>query len=365
MKYTILHGLHQEIGAKMGAFAGYDMPLQYQLGPVKEHEWVRNYAGIFDISHMKQLIISGSHAAAFLSYLTPTNFKNSASSLARYTVLTNEQGGIIDDLIVTKFSDTEFFLVVNAACADKDIAWINKHAQTFENLLVTTINDRALLAVQGAKAEQVLSMMVQDKEVIRTLPYMHAIKTHFSNGSEVIISRCGYTGEDGFELSIHFDDAVGLFNAFIAHGFVEPIGLIARDSLRLEMGYPLYGNDLTEEITPIDAGLSWVISKNHQEFIGAETILAQKSNGSNQKRVGIQIKGRGIARPGMKIMDSDHNIIGKLTSAGYAPSLKTSIGQAYVGENDLKTNIFVEIRGKLIEAEICRMPFIKAKTKSE
>lgn len=365
MKYTILHDLHQELGAKMGEFSGFHMPLQFNLGAVKEHEWVRSYAGIFDISHMKQIWVKGKEAAALLSYLTPTNFLNTQiqDGQAKYTVLTNVKGGIIDDLIITKLNAQEFFLVVNAGCAKKDVKWIQENAENYD-VALEEVSDKALIAIQGKKAEQVLAMMVKNKKTIQDLPYMYAINTTLSSGSNVLVSRCGYTGEDGFEISIGYDDAIGLFNAFIAHGFVEPIGLIARDSLRLEMGYPLYGNDLCEDTTPIEAGLSWVVSKGHENFIGSDNILEQRKSKPDINRVGIKITGKGIARSGMKIFDLDHNIIGKLTSAGYSPSLKASIGQAYLEIKYLDSNVFVEIRGKLIEARVCKMPFVDTKTKS-
>lgn len=360
MKHTALHSAHVELGAKMGEFAGYDMPLYYGLGVMKEHLWVRENAGLFDVSHMGQAMFKGLGAAALIEKLTPSSYGAVKPYRTKYTVLTNEKGGIIDDLMVTKTDDEEFHFVLNAGCKDKDIAWIKEHLT--DGVEFHHYDDWALLALQGPKAEAVV------KEVLgydlSDVPYMSVWPR---DDYQMFISRLGYTGEDGFEIAVPNKDALELWNKLAAHDAVEPIGLAARDSLRLEMGYCLYGHDIDATTTPIEADIGWVMGKAaNTGFIGADVILPQKENGANRKRIGVKLLDKGVAREGAEIRNESDEKIGELTSGGFAPSLQASIGQGYVdiAYAEEGTKIFVNVRGRNIAAEIAAMPFVQPSTKS-
>lgn len=363
IKKTSLNQAHKDQKAKMVEFAGYEMPVEYSLGMLKEHEWVRNdNVGLFDVSHMGQITIEGDNVAEFLSNLTPSNFKIAKNNLAKYTVLTNEKGGIIDDLIITRIAEDKFFIVINAGCKEKDIAWIEKNLP--ENLTLTKLDNRSLIAIQGIKSEEVLQGLISEGN-LSDLPYMNLGQFTLRNGQEVYISRTGYTGEDGFEVSILDTAAVDFWLELCQNEFVKPIGLGARDTLRLEMGYPLYGHDLNEETSPVEAGLSWVVSKTNDNFFGCDRIIPEKSNGAKIKRVGIKLLEKGIAREGSEI-ERGGKVIAKLTSGGFSPALKTSIGQTYlpseIAINGEKINVIV--RNRKILAEICSPNFLPARTKS-
>lgn len=354
---TPLHGIHLAFGAKMGVFAGYEMPLYYPDGVIKEHEWVRSKAGLFDVSHMGQVSLKGEGALAFMERLTPSSFGNLGINRTKYTVLTNEAGGIVDDLMVTRTGDEEFHMVINAGCKDKDIAWIKAHMP--EGLEFHHYADWALLALQGPCAESVLRDVLGID--LSSLPYMALWYQDYS----MFISRVGYTGEDGFEISIPGDKAAALWNDLMAHADVAPIGLAARDSLRLEMGYCLYGHDIDATTTPIEAGLNWVIGKSNTGFIGAEKILSQKETGPLRRRVGLKLKDKGIAREGA-IVRYMQDEVGVLTSGGFSPTLKESICIAYVDTPvaNIGETITVIVRDRALVAEIVNMPFVRAKTKS-
>ncbi|MCE3255661.1 MAG: Aminomethyltransferase (glycine cleavage system protein) [Rickettsiaceae bacterium] len=363
MKVTALNQTHRDQGAKMVEFAGYDMPVQYPDGMLKEHEWVRGgNVGLFDVSHMGQLILEGAETAKFLSHITPTDFANIPNFLAKYTVLTNENGGIIDDLIITKLSADKFFVVINAGCKEKDIAWIKKNLPS--SIKMTILDERSLIAIQGEKAQEVLQSLIAGKN-LEDLPYMNMGEFELKSGEKVYISRTGYTGEDGFEVSIVNDKASGFWLKLCENNSVKPIGLGARDSLRLEMGYPLYGHDLDDQTSPIEAALSWVVSKEHKGFIGEKRVLDEKANGVKKKRVGVKLLDRGIAREGSEIR-KDGKKIGILSSGGFSPNLKTSIGQGYVESAFAKTgeSVAVVVRDREIPAVICSPVFVAAKTKS-
>ncbi len=363
MKITALNQTHRNQGAKMVEFAGYDMPVQYSEGMLKEHEWVRSgNVGLFDVSHMGQVILEGNEVAQFLSYITPTSFVNIPNALAKYTVLTNENGGIIDDLIITRLGENKFFVVINAGCKEKDIAWIKKNLPS--NIKFTGLDTRSLIAVQGEKAQEVLQNLIADKN-LADLPYMNMGEFKLKSGEQVYISRTGYTGEDGFEVSIENEKATAFWLKLCENNSVKPIGLGARDSLRLEMGYPLYGHDLDEETSPVEAALSWVISKEHTNFIGVKRVLDEKANGIKRKRVGVKLLDRGIAREGSEIK-KDGKKIGILTSGGFSPNLKVSIGQGYVDFACSKAEelVTVVVRDREIPAVICSPVFVAAKTKS-
>jgi len=362
MKITALNQTHKSQNGKMVEFAGYEMPVQYQEGMLKEHEWVRGgNVGLFDVSHMGQFFMQGEGVAEFLSKITPTNFTLSTPALAKYTVLTNENGGIVDDLIITKISDTKFFIVLNAACKEKDENWIRKHMPS--GLEFTELKDRALIAIQGEKAEEVLQKFV-DGENLADLAYMNVKTYKLKNGEEVYVGRTGYTGEDGFEVSIKNSAAPQFWLDLCALSQVKPIGLGARDSLRLEMGYPLYGHDLDDTTSPIEAGLGWVVSKSSVDFVGCKRVLEEKANGAKRKRMGVKLLDRGIAREGAEVR-KDGKKIGVLSSGGFSPNLKVSIGQGYF-DATLKAGDKVEVvvRDREIAAEIHSPTFVAAKTKA-
>lgn len=349
---TPFHSFHIGRRAKMASFAGYDMPIQYS-SIKEEHLHVRQRCGLFDVSHMGQFMLEGANAANILSYITPTNFMGFPVGKCAYTVLTNAHGGIEDDLIITRLSETQFYLVVNASRKVVDEAWILENIHN-KNAQLSVIKDRALLAIQGPQAEKILQSYIDIN--LTNLKKMHAVQFEAS-----IISRTGYTGEDGFEVSMPVDTALNLWHSLLEDVHVQPIGLGARDSLRLEAGFPLYGHDLTTETTPVEAAISWIISKEHKDFIGSDIILDQLSTKHvDMKRIGILLTGKGILREGYNILSEDGHHIGHITSGGYNPTDGKSIGQAYINEKDAVkgSTVLVEIRGKKISAELCGFRFI-------
>ena len=355
MKQTPLHRIHTALKAQMAEFAGYDMPIQYEQGVLKEHNWTRQEAGLFDVSHMGQITLEGSGVTEFLQKLTPSTF-STTNNLAKYTVLMNEEGGIIDDLIVTRLSEDKFFAVINAGCKEKDLAWITENLP--EGITLTHFEDRALIALQGPKAESAL------KEALgidtSDLNYMR-----YREEGDYFISRLGYTGEDGFEISMPNDQAEDVWDKLSALESVTPVGLAARDSLRLEMGYPLYGHDIDATTSPVEADIAWVMGKRQNtSFIGAERVMDEINNSTKRKRVGIKLTGRGVAREGAEIFSADGTTqLGTLTSGGFSPTLQMAIGQGYVSEGNIGDAVIVRVRGRGIGAEIADMPFVQASTK--
>lgn len=347
----------------MGGFAGYDMPLYYDLGVKQEHEWVRceGKAGIFDVSHMGQIILEGPNCAEFLEKITPSSFTVKKHGRAQYTVLTNEQGGIVDDLIITRLSDEKFFVVLNAGCKDKDMEWIKSYLP--DGMRMTYLDDYSLIAVQGDSAEAVLRELWNVD--FSDLPYMFIASDVDFDGIQVSVSRLGYTGEDGFEISVSDSDACSIWDKLAEHEAVQPIGLAARDSLRLDMGYCLYGHDIDDTTSPVEADLGWIMGKNNTTFIGADIVLAHRQK-MDKKRVGLRLLGKGIAREGAEIRATSDEVIGSLTSGGFSPSIGGAIGQGYVPMDYATpgTKVMVNVRGRNIEAEIADMPFVPAKTKS-
>lgn len=362
MEHTPLHDQHIKAGAKMGEFAGFDMPLYYDEGVMAEHLWVRKHAGIFDVSHMRQIMITGAGAQNFMERITPSSYGKAPEGRAKYTVMTNEKGGIVDDLIVTKLGDDKFFAVVNAGCRDKDLAWMQSHKP--EGVTLDVLDDRGLIALQGPDSEQVLrDVFGVDTE---GMPFMWFMKTSVL-GEEAFISRLGYTGEDGYEISIPEEITPAIWTHLMGHGAVKPIGLAARDSLRLEMGYCLYGHDITDETDPVSANVGWVMGKDNTSFIGADIVIPIKGQGADTARVGVKLTDKGVAREGALIMDErGETQIGVLTSGGFGPSLQQAIGQGYVPRDyaEAGKTVFVQVRGRNIAAEIADMPFVPAKTKS-
>ncbi|HVJ51623.1 MAG TPA: glycine cleavage system aminomethyltransferase GcvT [Aliidongia sp.] len=351
---TPLHALHRELGAKFVPFAGYDMPVQYPMGVLGEHLHVRQKAGLFDVSHMGQLRLRGADPAKSLEKLVPGEIQALRPGRMRYTLLTNEAGGILDDLMVTNLGD-HLFLVVNAATKAADIAHLE--AGLDGGTSIEPLPDRALLALQGPAAASVLAHLAPASGI----PFMSAASLAIG-GIECFVTRSGYTGEDGFELSVPAEEAGKLARLLLADPEVAPIGLGARDSLRLEAGLCLYGHDIDETTTPIEADLAWAIGKRRRAeggFTGAETILKQLADGPARKRVGILPDGKAPAREHTEIQSNGVRI-GEITSGGFGPSAGGPIAMGYVVAAHAApgTEVQLVVRGSLRPARIVPMPFV-------
>ena len=357
LKQTALDALHRELGAKMVPFAGYAMPVHYQGGIIAEHLHTRENACLFDVSHMGQARLNGAEAAAALETLVPGDIKNLGQGRTRYTVLTNDEGGIIDDLMVTNGGD-HLFLVVKAACKEGDFAHIENRIGDRTELEI--LDDRALVAFQGPKAASQLSHFHAEAE---TMPFMSMAEMEIG-GISCFVTRSGYTGEDGFEISAPAGNAEELVRLLLDRPEVLPAGLGARDTLRLEAGLCLYGSDIDAGTTPVEAGLSWVVNKRRREeggFPGAEIILGQLENGTPRKRVGIRPDGKAPARAHTLIEDSEGNTIGEITSGGYGPGVEGPIAMGYIKSEfaDQGTAVNLRVRGKAIPAKVTALPFVE------
>ena len=360
MKKTSLFDIHVKSNAKMVPFAGFNMPVQFE-GVNAEHLQVRNSVGIFDVSHMGEFLVEGENATSFLNYICSNDILLMSDGKAQYNCLTNHNGGVIDDSIVYKFSSNNYMIVVNASNIEKDWNWINKQNINFNNKLTNISDSTSLLAVQGPKANEVIQKLV-DFDLSQLKSYSF-IKNDIKEIKEVIISTTGYTGSGGVELYVNNIDAIKLYNLLIETGEylgIKPIGLAARDTLRLEMGYCLYGNDIDDTISPIEAGLKWA-TKINKDFIGKKHILNSIKNGIEKKIIGFVLNERGIPRKGYKIFDSKQNEIGVVTSGTMSPVLKKGIGLGYVKFSSAKlgSQILIQIRNKYVKSEIVKPPFIK------
>ncbi len=364
---TPLHDLHVRLGAKMVPFAGYSMPVQYPLGVMKEHVHTREKAGLFDVSHMGQVKVVGNGAAAALEALIPVDIVDLPLDRQRYGMFTNADGGIMDDLMLANRGD-HIFIVVNAACKSADIAHMKAHLASEVN--VVEITDRALLALQGPAAEAVLSGF--DPKA-GEMTFMDVATLHL-NGVECWVSRSGYTGEDGYEISVPNENAEALALALLAHDDVQAIGLGARNSLRLEGGLCLYGNDIDTGTTPIEGMLTWAIQKVRRPggaraggFPGAEAIFAQMEQGATRKRVGLLPEGRAPMREGIELFASVEGgePIGEITSGSFGPTLGGPVALGYVAadHNAVGTQIYGELRGKRLPLTVTKLPFVAANFK--
>ena len=360
LKRTGLYDLHVELGAKMVPFAGYEMPVQYPLGVMKEHLHTRDAAGLFDVSHMGQVILRGDTPAASLERIVPQSVEALAEGRQRYGLFTNDDGGILDDLMIANRGD-HLFLVVNAACKDADIAHMRAHLTDCE---IDVIDDRALLALQGPAAEAALSSLVPSAA---TMKFMDVAITD-SDFGELWISRSGYTGEDGYEVSVPEANAEAFARALIAIDTVEPIGLGARDSLRLEAGLCLYGNDIDTTTSPVEGALEWAVQKVRKTggeraggFPGADRILAEFENGANRRRVGLLPEGRAPMRAGTELYASEdaEAPIGHVTSGAFGPSIERPMSMGYVSIDHAETGtrLFGDVRGKRLPVTVADMPF--------
>ena len=350
-----LDSWHRDRGARMVPFAGYEMPVQYE-GIMAEHLWTRENAGLFDVSHMGQLLVHGQDVDAALETLMPGDFKAAADMKPKYSLLLDDDGGIIDDLMATRRGDS-FYVVVNGATKHGDIQVMQSRLPG--SVVVDYMKEQALLALQGPQAFEVLETIIPG---VSELSFMHGAAFNWQ-GHSLWISRSGYTGEDGFEISVPATAAAALADAICAHDLAKPIGLGARDSLRLEAGLPLYGHDLDLDTTPVMAGLTFAINKRRRAeggFPGAMRILAELQNEPPQKRVGFDVDGRQPVREGALILDGEGNEVGKITSGGFSPSLQRPIAMGYVASHlaEAGTAVKLEQRGKLFDARVVPMPFV-------
>ncbi len=365
-----LHELHVDLGARMVPFAGYDMPVQYSAGVMKEHQHTRTRAGLFDVSHMGQVILRGGdyeQVARAMEALVPVNIAGLGENRQRYGFFTNKSGGIEDDLMLANRGD-HLFVVVNAACKDADIALMR--AGLGADVRVEVIEDRALLALQGPEAEAVLAGL---NPAVREMRFMD-VATLDLDGVECWLSRSGYTGEDGFEISVPADSAEALAHRLLDHEAVAPIGLGARDSLRLEAGLCLYGHDIDSTTTPVEAGLTWAIQKVRRDggaraggFPGAERILRELQDGAPRRRVGLRPQGRAPMREGVELFaaDAGGTPVGVITSGGFGPTVGGPVAMGYLPTELAApgTTVFGELRGKRQPVEVAALPFVPANFK--
>ncbi len=360
MARTPLYSLHLELGAKMVLFAECELPIQYPSGIKSEHVFTRDKAGIFDISHMQQISLTGKNIAEELEKLVPGDIEALEPFHQIYTVMTNEDGGIIDDLMITRMHD-HFFLVVNAARKTQDTQHLNDNLPS--DIVVQNLDDKALLAIQGPESENILAA---HNPGIADLNFLTATEFKISN-IDCLIHRCGYTGEDGFEISVAADQVEELARLLLANDSLIPVGLGARDSLRLEAGLCLYGHDLDEQTSPIEAGLGWVIARKYRsdpsvpaKFLGANKIMSQLASGPDRIRVGFRPAGRIPIKEGTDVLNGEGTKVGIITSGGYGPSVGGPIAMGYVNKQFItNTEYIVEIRNRTHKLVKVRLPFIK------
>tara|TARA_B100000579_G_scaffold264017_1_gene217574 strand:+ start:9860 stop:10954 length:1095 start_codon:yes stop_codon:yes gene_type:complete len=354
---TALYNFHKNLGAKFVPFAGYEMPIQYPEGIVKEHISTRTFAGFFDVSHMGQFFLEGNETLdKALEKIIPADLSSIKINQSKYSFLLNDNGGIIDDLIITR-TDKGFSIILNAACKDNDIKQISKYLSPEHKNFLNS--DLSLIALQGPQSVKILEKIIPG---VSKLKFMNGDNFKF-NGVKVYITRSGYTGEDGFEVSIP-NIKVENFIKLLVNNKVKPIGLGARDTLRLEAGLCLYGHDLNEEINPIEANLKWAIAKKRREeggFNGWEKIKSILDNGCTKIRVGILPEGRIIAREGAKIFSIEGEEIGKITSGTFGPSVNAPVAMGYInsGYSEVGNKIKIEVRGKKYDAKVSALPFYK------
>jgi len=358
MKKLVLSDLHESIGGKMVEFAGYKMPVQYADGVKVEHQTVREAVGVFDVSHMGEVFVSGDKALDFLQYITSNDVSKLIPGKVQYTCLPNTEGGIVDDFLLYMIAKNNYLLVVNASNMEKDLAWINKH-NSFGCKIDNQSDNYSLLAVQGPKSIELLQELT-DVNLFDIKYYNFKIGS-IAGIDEVILSRTGYTGEIGFEIYVKNESVKQLWDALFATSInMKAIGLAARDTLRLEKGFCLYGNDINDTTSPIEAGLGW-ITKFTKEFINHKNLKAQKEGGATKKLVGLELIDKGIARNGYPIVNAEGAEIGIVTSGTMSPTLNKAIAMAYVPKELSKVNseILIQVRKKQIRAKVVAMPFLK------
>lgn len=359
MNRTPLFEKHVSLGAKMVPFAGFEMPVQYS-GLTEEHFAVREKVGIFDVSHMGQFFVEGKGAKELLQFVTTNNLDTLESGKAQYTCLPNENGGIVDDLIVYKMNDKKYFVVVNASNIEKDYNHISKH-NAFDAKLTNASDDMSLIAIQGPKATETLQKLTSVD--LSQLPYYSFTVGEVSGVKDVIISNTGYTGSGGFEIYFKNEDAVKLWDDLTAAGEefgLLPCGLGARDTLRLEKGFCLYGNDIDDTTSPLEAGLGWITKLDKEAFISKDKIAKVKEEGITRKLVGFEMLEKAIPRHDYPVVDAEGKVIGKVTSGTMSPMKKVGIGLAYIDKPHFKlgSEIYIQIRNKNIPAKVVKTPFV-------
>ncbi|MCA6074142.1 glycine cleavage system aminomethyltransferase GcvT [Fulvivirga sedimenti] len=358
LKKIQLNHIHEQLGGKMVPFAGYLMPVRYS-SDMEEHNTVREGVGIFDVSHMGEFMVSGKGALDLIQKVTSNDASKLVNGQAQYSCLPNASGGIVDDLLVYKLADKHYMLVVNASNIEKDWNWINQYKS--EDVDMQNISDDlSLFAVQGPKAAEALQSLTQTD--LSSIKFYHFVTAEFAGITDVIISATGYTGAGGFELYVPNAFAEKAWNAIMESGAafgIKPIGLGARDTLRMEMGYCLYGNDIDDNTSPLEAGLGW-ITKFSKDFINSENLKAQKEAGVTRKLVGFKMVDRGIPRHDYRILDSGDQEIGRVTSGTMSPTLGIGIGLGYVstGFSAPGSEIFIEVRNRKLKAEVQKLPLI-------
>ncbi|HVX39140.1 MAG TPA: glycine cleavage system aminomethyltransferase GcvT [Gemmatimonadaceae bacterium] len=357
LKRTPFYEKHVALGAKIVPFAGYEMPVQYPQGLIAEHKAVRERCGLFDVSHMGEFIITGDRAVDFVTYVTTNDVAALALGQVHYSTILNERGTIEDDCLVYRFPD-KIMMVVNASNVDKDFAHIARHADTFGVKLENVSESMGLLALQGPKAAGILQPLTRTD--LSTIKYYHFAEGEVA-GMPMIISRTGYTGEDGFELYHDVQYSDRLWDALMGAGDVTPAGLGARDTLRLEMGMALYGNDIDDTVTPLEANLAWLVKLKKGDFVGKPVLDDQKANGVAKKLVGFTLGDRNIARHGYPVFTASGQPSGNVCSGTMSPTLGIPIGTAYLPTSEAKEgNTFeIEIRGKRVPATVVKPPFYK------
>ena len=360
MKSTALTQKHIDLGAKMVPFAGYNMPVQYQ-GVTVEHLNVRNKVGVFDVSHMGEFFVEGPHALDLIQRLTSNDVSALVDGQVQYSCMPNLEGGIVDDLLVYRFNADKYMLVVNASNTEKDFNWIQQF-NTNNVKISNQSDDYSLLAVQGPMASQALQALTSLD--LTAMKYYTFALADFCGFKDVIISATGYTGSGGFEIYFPNNIAESIWESILESGKsygIQPIGLAARDTLRLEMGFCLYGNDIDDETSPLEAGLAW-ITKFNNNFNYSKELQLQKQNGVHRKRVGFEMLDRGIARNGYTILNEKYEEIGFVTSGTMSPSLQKSIGMGYVNSEYAKsdTKLYIHIRNKKLKAQVVKLPFYKS-----
>lgn len=361
LKRVPLHHIHQQSGAKIVPFAGYEMPVRYS-SDLDEHHTVRNGVGVFDVSHMGEFILKGEGALALIQRVSANDASTLFDGKVQYSYLPNGRGGIVDDLLVYRIGPLEYMLVINASNIDKDWHWISQHVGEDDSVsLVNISDDMCLFAVQGPLAAKALESLTPAK--LDSMGYYTFEKTDFAGYANVIVSATGYTGAGGFEIYVSNHQAEGVWKAIMDAGKpygIKPIGLGARDTLRLEMGYNLYGNDITDETSPLEAGLGWVTKFTH-DFIDADVLKQQKEQGVLRKLVGFAMIDRGIPRGHYELTDADGQPMGEVTSGTQSPTLGKGIGLGYVPTAVSKpgSELFVKVRDKLLKAEVVKLPFVK------
>jgi aminomethyltransferase len=356
LKRTPLHDIHAALGAKIVPFAGYEMPVQYPSGITAEHKLVREGAGLFDVSHMGEFWVNGEKAVDFVNYVTTNNVESLVIGQVQYSTILNERGTIEDDCLVYRFAD-RIMMVVNASNAGKDLAHISRHTAKFGVSIHDASDEMALLALQGPKAAGVLQTLTATD--LSAIKYYHFVEGEV-DGHRAIISRTGYTGEDGFELYVDNAMAVPIWNALMKTGKVQPAGLGARDTLRLEMGMALYGNDIDDTVTPLEANLAWLVKLPKGDFVGRDALVAQKEKGLERKLVGFTMQDRNFPRHGYPVF-YEGQPSGVVMSGTMSPTLGIPIGTCYLPVAGTKegTGFEVEIRGKRVPATVVKPPFYK------